>query len=126
MSVAAFCPPAGHNKYCIYLVNNTTAPYIFAQKIISEFGRWRFIRADISAGTSVRYRTSIVTGRWQPPRAKRHTLNLCIFLIRNHLNNGIKEEKRNFRMKSTWELLFNCPPRYLQKEFHLSEVGSSY
>lgn len=28
----AFCKAAGHNKYCIYLVYNTTAPYIYAQK----------------------------------------------------------------------------------------------
>lgn len=81
MPVAAFCPPAGHNKYCIYLVNNTTAPYIFAQKIISGLDGGD-LYGQISAGTSVRYRTSIVTARWQPPRAKRHALNLCIFLIR--------------------------------------------
>lgn len=34
-TAVAFCLSAGHNKYCFYLVNNTTPPYTRSQKIIS-------------------------------------------------------------------------------------------
>lgn len=46
-AAVAFWLPAGHNKYCFYLVDNTTQRYIFAQKntSVSEAGLYRGLSA---------------------------------------------------------------------------------
>lgn len=83
--VAAFWLAAGHNKYCIYLVNNTTAPYIFAQKIISGLDA-RDLFEQISKVHQ------FVTGRYceSPPARRPGIANLCNLLIRAYKpsNNG--------------------------------------